>query len=643
MLLWHQCLLAAICLSSPVSEYNVYWEEVGNAAGNNSGGAISVNSAQYVINFGSPGTYRVGIEPVGSNPFDSFSFAATGDDKKLITVERWGNIQWGSFAGMFNGASNLTTVSAADAPDMTTAVSAFGMFQNTTALASIAAIDTWDTSNIQNMGLMFYGSGIGSLPISNWDTSSVYNMHSMFRDAVSANPQTANWDTSTVSVMVSLFENTSVANPETANWDTSSVTSMASMFKNAVAASPATANWDTSSVTNMTSLFQGAANANPDVSAWLNMYGMFFQAVNANPDVAAWNTSSVTSISWMFAGATSANPDVGGWDTSSMTSMEAVFQNASSANPDVSGWDTSLVTNMNSLFNGAIAAVPDVSNWDTSNVENMRVMFGNTTLANPDVSAWDTSSVTNIEFMFTNTALANPDVTAWDTSLVTSMHGTFYDAANASPDVSGWDTANVTNMIGTFQNSGFTGALDSWDFTSVTALNVFLTGVTLSQSNYDNLLLSLDTQVLNSGVVFSAGNNTYCLGEGARANLIASNNWTVIDLGKDCEPVILSAVLEDSSSVGGANNGDGTPVTVQQLSELPGIANVNIASEVAYQAAIAAETGFSNPPTVEQVQVVIEMLVQWVNTEFHRRIRIIKSNGKRSGTKLAIIVAVTFQ
>ncbi len=68
----------------------------------------------------------------------------------------------------------------------------------------------------------------------------------------------------------------------------------------------------------------------------------------------------------------------------------------------------------------------------------------------------------------------------------------------------------------------------------------------------------------------------------------------------------LAEVLEDSASTGGGNNGNGTGVTAVELAAITGITGVDPANEAAYQAAIAAETGFSNPPTVAEVQAIID-------------------------------------
>jgi len=68
----------------------------------------------------------------------------------------------------------------------------------------------------------------------------------------------------------------------------------------------------------------------------------------------------------------------------------------------------------------------------------------------------------------------------------------------------------------------------------------------------------------------------------------------------------LAEVLEDSNSVDGANNANGLAVTIAQLNEIIGLTDINNANESAYQIAINEETGFSNPPTVAEVQAIID-------------------------------------
>jgi len=372
------------------------------------------------------------------------------------------------------------------------------------------------------------------------------------------------WGTTTWATMVDAFQGAVLLADFSATDipDLSSVTDMKNMFAATELANPSTTGWDTSSVT--------------------SMYQMFWGADAADPDVSSWNTSQVTSMYRMFSGTTVANPDVSAWDTSSVTDMRSVFSVAAAANPDVSSWDTSSVTTMVNMFYNADAATPDVSNWDTSQVTSMHGMFGFSSSVNPDVSAWDTSSVTDMEEMFAWAGSANPDVSNWDTSSVTNMPKMFVGAVSFDRDISGFNISNVTDI------------------------SRFLDSAGISQVNYDAFLISLDGQTLQSGLDFDGGDSIYCQSETARASLIANDGWTITDGGRDCNAISLAEVLEDSGSTGGASNNNGTSITVAQLSDISGLININTSSEVGYQTAIAAEQEFSNPPTVNEIQSLID-------------------------------------
>jgi len=73
--------------------------------------------------------------------------------------------------------------------------------------------------------------------------------------------------------------------------------------------------------------------------------------------------------------------------------------------------------------------------------------------------------------------------------------------------------------------------IGSWNVSSLTIATFMFSNATLSTANYDALLNGWDAQALQSGVPFSGGNSTYCAGEAARAHMISSDGWTIIDCG----------------------------------------------------------------------------------------------------------------
>jgi len=265
-------------IPSSNTDYQIYWEEVGNEAGNNSNGAIQVSSANHVINFGSAGIYRIGIDPINSttvvdvpgpsdpdynplyvppspNDFDTFGTASVSDNLKLLRVEQWGTTAWSSMAAMFRGAENFTGFTNAGVPVMTNLTNISQMFFGAESLVDVDGMGLWDTSSVIHMSAMFLGAKAVNPDVANWDTSNVISFASMFNGAHVANPDVSNWDTSQVTSMQQMFQNAKVATPDTSNWDTSKVTSMHIMFAGATLANPDTSGWDTSSVTAMAYLF----------------------------------------------------------------------------------------------------------------------------------------------------------------------------------------------------------------------------------------------------------------------------------------------------------------------------------------------------------------------------------------------------
>ena len=110
-----------------------------------------------------------------------------------------------------------------------------------------------DTSNVTNMGSMFYGCRLLRC-IGNFNTSNVTNMGSMFQKCSSLTSlDLSGWDTSNVTNMSYMFEDcSSLTSLDLSDWDTSKVTNMSYMFEDCSSlTSLDLSDWDTSKVTNM--------------------------------------------------------------------------------------------------------------------------------------------------------------------------------------------------------------------------------------------------------------------------------------------------------------------------------------------------------------------------------------------------------
>ena len=205
-------------------------------------------------------------------------------------------------------------------------------------------ISFWDTSNVNDMQLMFIGASTFNQNIGGWDTSSVSSTLGMFYNASSFNQNIGSWDTSSVTDIGSMFGDASSFNQYIGNWDTSSVTNMEGVFSNASAFNQNIGGWDTSSVNNMAFMFEVASVFNQNIGSWntssvTDMTEMFKSAIAFNQNIGGWDTSNVYVLGGIFYGATAFNQDIGSWDVTGLQSNPTeVFYEASSFNQDLTGW-----------------------------------------------------------------------------------------------------------------------------------------------------------------------------------------------------------------------------------------------------------------------------------------------------------------
>jgi surface protein len=347
------------------------------------------------------------------------------------------------------------------------------------------------------------------------NTTGVTSFNNLFNGCTSITsiPKIGQWDVSQVTSMGNLFLGTQF-NSDISAWNTSSCTDMNRMFMG----SPFNQNigsWDVSKVTDFSYMFYVNTHFNQNIGSWntgsaTNMYGMFASASDFNQNLNSWNVSNVTTMGIMFNGCSVFNGNISSWITSKVTVMNNMFDGCSAFNQDISLWNTSSVENMDHMFNGCTVFNQDISEWDVSKVMNMFQMFGNCTVFNQDISEWDVSKVTSINRMFLGTSIFNQPIGSWDTSSVIDMSYVFYNIGTFNQDISNWNVSNVTTLTG-FVNIGYS-------FTT---------------AHYDAMLISWETQAVQSTVTFGMGNTKYSGGasEVARAALISDHGWTITDGG----------------------------------------------------------------------------------------------------------------
>ena len=112
-----------------------------------------------------------------------------------------------------------------------------------------------------------------------------------------------------------------------------------------------------------------------------------------------------------------------------------------------------------------------------------------------------------------------------------------YRHSSFNQDISNWRVSAVTDMNNMFAFSNFNGPLGRWDVSSVTDMSSLFTGstengISLSISNYDNLLIGWSNQSLQQNVKLGMG-LIQCSpnAENARSRLINLYNWDISDGG----------------------------------------------------------------------------------------------------------------
>jgi len=532
------------CHFNPNSEYFDYfittWKTDNNGMSDHNSILIPTNpsySYNYTVNWGdgiidenvtgdanhtyaSAGTYTVKISgefpalyfssDIDSGNYENFNSTIETDSRKLLSVEQWGTIKWQSMSHAFAECENMV-INASDKPDL---------------------------SNVEDMSSMFLGAINFNQDIGDWNISNVKYIDGMFMGAISFNRPLNNWDTSNVEIMRMTFDRASSFNQPIGKWNTSKVTDMGSMFIGATNFNQNISNWDVSKVKDMAFMFREAKNFNQDISNWdtssvIDMSWMFTEAESFNQDISAWNVSKVTNMNRMFAQAKNFNQNIGNWNTSNVKDMGWMFWDASKFNQNIGNWDVSNVVDMNGMFCRASSFNQDIANWQTGNVENMASMFEDVTSFNQDIGSWDVSNVVDMNGMFANAKNFNQDIGNWNTSNVNNMEGMFAGAEAFNQDISSWNVSKVTTMSFMFNNAiSFDRSIGDWDVSNVTNMQYMFSGVTLSTSNYDDILIKWSSLTLQNNVIFDAGNSKYSSSaESYRNDIINNYNWTIYDGG----------------------------------------------------------------------------------------------------------------
>ena len=172
-----------------------------------------------------------------------------------ITFENNANLY-----SLFGWYTNLKEIDGLDKFDTSNVTDMGGMFYCCKSLTTID-VSNFDTGNVTYMDLMFWGcSALTTIHVSNFDTGNVTDMIGMFSGCKSLTTiDVSNFDTSNVTRMSSMFNGCkSLTTIDVSNFDTGNVTDMDLLFWNCSALTTIdVSNFDTSKVLDMVYMFNG--------------------------------------------------------------------------------------------------------------------------------------------------------------------------------------------------------------------------------------------------------------------------------------------------------------------------------------------------------------------------------------------------
>ncbi len=375
--------------------------------------------------YASEGVYTINI----TGTIIGWQFNNGGDRLKILEIQQWGDLRLGNSGSYFLGCSNLELM-ATDNLNLTGTINLYQTFMYCANLGDSGNMNSWNVSNVTNMGFMFYLASSFNQSIDSWDVSSVTNMGFMFEGASSFNQPIGNWDVSSVTNMGFMFDRASSFNQPIGNWDVSNVTDMQEMFYQASSFNQPIDSWNVSNVT--------------------DMRAMFYQASSFNQPIDSWDVSSVTDMRAMF-GDSSFNQPIGSWDVSNVINMRRMFIRDSSFNQPIGSWDVSSVINMDGIFYLTSSFNQPIGSWNVSSVTDMQWMFYKASLFNQPIGNWDVSSVTNMDSMFRYASLFNQPIGNWDVSNVIIMDFMFIFGTLSIPYydnlLSGWSQLSLQSKV----------------------------------------------------------------------------------------------------------------------------------------------------------------------------------------------------
>jgi surface protein len=518
--------------SSGATQLKLPLEPTGNYAftvfwGDATSDVITVwNDPAVTHTYAAPGDYLVEID----GTIEGWRYNNTGDRKKILSVSDWGILKFGNSGDYFYGCSNLTLNSVNDTPDISLTTNMSQAFRECSSLSSFNNLNSWSTSNANDMSYMFSFCPLFNQNIGSWDVSNVTTMQGMFYDATLFNQDISTWNTQSLDDASYMFSDATNFNQDISTWVTSGVTNMSGMFSDAISFDQSIGTWDVTNVNLMSYMFQGADSFDQDLGSWnvINVYdmsGMF--------DGIALSTQNYDSLlqGWSLLSPLQQNVIFDAGNSQYLTtSLSAITELTTFPNYWVitdggqsrfeSTWNTTNTSFGSSLANQiqlpleASGTYNFFVDWGDGNSDTITVWNDPLTL-----HTYTTPGVYIIKiygqiegWRFNNTGDRNKllSITSWGQDFRLGIGGSyFYGCSNLDLSIVQdilnlqgmtnlssmfricsslttvnnmdlWDTSSVTGMDNMFQNTtNFNQPIGTWDVSNVLSMNIMFSNATL--------------------------------------------------------------------------------------------------------------------------------------------------------------------
>lgn len=205
---------------------------------------------------------------------------------------------------------------------------------------------------------------------------------------------------------------------------------------------------------------------------------------------------------------------------------------------EISQWGDVGFTELNSAFYGcANMYVTAKDKLDTSSITDLSHMFDDcSTIYSLYMDNWDVGSCTDFSYMLSHcSGISTISLLNWDVSSGTDFSLMFESCSNISTlEIGAWDVGSGLDFSSMFQYCALIidFSVASWDIGAATDMTLMFDTSGLTDSEYDEILVSWESQSHQSSVTFNAGSAQYSAGAPATARAaLVSDSWTISDGG----------------------------------------------------------------------------------------------------------------